>query len=122
MRRWLLLFLLLCFLLPVFSQQAKQYAFTHYSTANGLVSNTVYSIVQDKQGYIWMATIDGLQRFDGKRFITFRHSSTNPHSIPSDFVPQLNMDKDGNLWLYTGNKIGFFNPHTFLFTAVPVED
>lgn len=122
MHRCLLLLFLLCFFQPVFSQQEKQYAFTHYSTANGLVSNTVYSIVQDKQGYIWMATIDGLQRFDGKRFITFRHSSTNPHSIPADFVPQLNIDKDGNLWLYTGNKIGFFDPHTFLFTAVPVED
>lgn len=116
------LFILL--LLPctlVFSQQERQYAFTHFSTANGLVSNSVFNIVQDKQGYIWLATVDGLQRYDGNRFLTFRHSSANPHSIPADYIVQLTMDKEGNLWLYAGQKIGFFDTKKFSFTAVPIE-
>jgi ligand-binding sensor domain-containing protein len=105
----------------VFSQQERQYAFTHFSTANGLVSNSVFNIVQDKQGYIWLATVDGLQRYDGNRFLTFRHSSADPHSIPADYIVQLTMDKEGNLWLYAGQKIGFFDTKKFSFTAVPIE-
>ncbi|HEX5151199.1 MAG TPA: two-component regulator propeller domain-containing protein [Parafilimonas sp.] len=116
------LFILL--LLPctlVFSQQERQYAFTHFSTTNGLVSNSVFNIVQDKQGYIWLATVDGLQRYDGNRFLTFRHSSADPHSIPADFIPQLTKDEHDNLWLATGGKIGFFDTKKFSFTAVPIE-
>src|SRR6476620_5375001 len=112
--------LLLC--TSLFSQKEKQYAFTHFSTTNGLVSNSVFNIVQDKQGYIWFATVDGLQRYDGNRFLTFRHSSANPHSIPEDYIVQLTMDKDGNLWLYGAKKIGFFDTKKFSFTTVPIED
>src|SRR5690242_19100785 len=96
--------LLIVLLLPsvIFSQQQKEYVFTHFSTANGLVSNTVFDMAQDKQGYIWLATVDGLQRYDGNRFLTFRHSSSDPHSLPEDIIVQLYLDKDGNLWLYAG--------------------
>ena len=106
----------------LFSQQERQYAFTHFSTTNGLVSNSVFNIVQDKQGYIWLATVDGLQRYDGNRFLTFRHSNADPHSIPEDYIVQLTMDKDGNLWLYGAKKIGFFDTKKFSFTTVPIED
>ena len=121
MRYSLLLCILLSFSGTVFSQHEKQYAFTHFRTNNGLASNSVFNILQDKQGYIWFSTVDGLQRYDGNRFLTFRHSSTDPHSIPSDFVVQLTMDKDGNIWIYAGNKIGFFNTVSFSFTPVPIE-
>ena len=120
-KRYCLFFVLLMLAEFAFSQKEKQYAFTHFSTTNGLVSNSVYQIVQDKQGYIWLGTIDGLQRYDGNRFLTFRHSSTDANSIPSDFIPQLTQDKDDNLWLYTGGKIGFFNTKNFRFTSVAIE-
>src|SRR5262245_57361512 len=117
--RLFILLLLPCTLL--FSQRERQYAFTHFSTNNGLVSNSVFNIVQDKQGYIWLATVDGLQRYDGNRFLTFRHSSADPHSIPEDYIVQLTMDKEGKLWLYAGKKIGFFDTKKFSFTAVSIE-
>ena len=78
-------------------------------------------MVQDKQGYIWLATVDGLQRYDGNRFFTFRHSSADPHSIPADFISQLTKDEHDNLWLATGGKIGFFDTKKFRFTAIPIE-
>src|SRR5215472_9410275 len=105
--RYCSLIVLLIPFTTIFSQQERQYAFTHFSTNNGLVSNSVFNIAQDKQGYIWLATVDGLQRYDGNRFLTFRHSGANPHSIPADFIVQLTEDKDGNLWIYSGQKIGF---------------
>ncbi|HVX26294.1 MAG TPA: two-component regulator propeller domain-containing protein [Parafilimonas sp.] len=106
----------------VFSQQQRQYAFTHFNTANGLVANTVFDVVQDKQGYIWLATVDGLQRYDGNKFLTFRRSSVERNSITGDFLTQLTEDKDGNLWVYDGAKIGYFNTKTFAFTLVPIEN
>ncbi|MBV9961348.1 MAG: hypothetical protein JO072_03805 [Parafilimonas sp.] len=103
------------------AQQVKQYAFTHYSTNNGLVSNSVFDVVQDKQGYIWLATVDGLQRYDGSRFLTFRHSSTNPHSLPENSVLQITMDKNDNLWLYVNKKVGFFDTKKFSYTPVSID-
>jgi len=99
----------LLFYSTVFAQQEREYAFTHFSTSSGLVSNTVYDMVQDKQGYMWLATVDGLQRYDGNRFITFRHSNADPQSIPADNLVQLTEDKNDNLWIYAGDKIGFFD-------------
>src|SRR6516225_8464908 len=119
--RYCLFIFFLLSLTAVFSQRERQYALTHFSTNNGLVTNSVFNVVQDKQGYIWLATVDGLQRYDGNRFLTFRHSSADPHSIPADFIVQLTEDKNGNLWLYAGQKIGFFDTKKFSFTAIPIE-
>lgn len=119
--RYCLLIFLLAASATAFSQQEKQYAFTHFGSTNGLVSNSVFDIFQDKQGYIWLATVDGLQRYDGNRFITFRHSASDPYSIPGDFLTQLTADKDGKLWMYAGGKIGFFDTKNFNFTAVGID-
>ena len=54
------------------AQQSKQYLFTHYTTATGLISNQVNAVVQDDDGYIWIGTTDGLQRFDGMADRTLR--------------------------------------------------
>ena len=85
--RRLLYFICCLFLVSnLFGQLARQYSFTHYSINNGLASNYVYNVVQDDDGYIWISTINGLQRFDGSRFLTFQNEPGNPQSIPSEFV------------------------------------
>jgi ligand-binding sensor domain-containing protein len=58
------------------AQPVKQYYFTHYTTESGLVSTEVNSVLQDDNGYIWVGTVDGLQRFDGSRFKTFQHNTS----------------------------------------------
>lgn len=119
MRYCLLIFFIFCYV-TVFSQQEKHYAFKHFSTSNGLVSNTVHNIIQDKQGYIWFATLDGLQRYDGNRFITFRYSSTKPYSIPGDFIHRIYEDKKGNIWLWANNKVGIFHTDNFKFEEISI--
>jgi ligand-binding sensor domain-containing protein len=56
----------------LWGQQPVRYAYTHYKLADGLASNIVNNVVQDYKGFIWLATINGLQRFDGNKFLTFK--------------------------------------------------
>jgi ligand-binding sensor domain-containing protein len=116
--------ILLCisFCLQAAAQQAKQYFFTHYTARNGLLSNHVEDMVQDQKGFLWIATINGLQRFDGHWFLNFRHDPGNAASIPSDEIWELHLDKQANLWLLFGNgKVGIFNTTTFTFREVSVK-
>jgi ligand-binding sensor domain-containing protein len=102
-----------------FAQPKKNYLFARYGKVNGLVSDVCFSVVQDKQGYIWIATDHGLQRYDGKRFITFRHIEHDPTSLPSNLMGALHLDKKGRLWiLFFGKEIGYLNTATFRYTAV----
>ena len=65
--------LFFAFRLTATSQQHLQFSFTHYDMNNGLAAYDAGSITQDEEGFIWIGTINGLQRFDGNRFVTFRH-------------------------------------------------
>jgi ligand-binding sensor domain-containing protein len=81
----------------------------------------VNNVVQDDKGFIWLATIDGLQRYDGNKFITFKSKSSNPSSIPGDRVSKVFKDEKGNLWVWAKNKTGIFNTSNFTFRHVPIE-
>lgn len=117
-----LLIFLLCLHHSLLAQQARQYSFTHYSTANGLVSNHVNAVAQDKKGFIWMATTNGLQRFDGRDFITFKHNRNTPGTIPSNNLATLYCDSKGRIWIVDeDNRIGLFDNERFQYQDVQVE-
>ncbi len=100
----------------------RHYFFTHFTTATGLVSFQINSTVQDEDGYIWIGTNDGLQRFDGVRFKTFRHSDNDSTTLPSNLIWQLLIDREKNLWILTiDGKAGIFNTKTFRFTPVKIK-
>ncbi|HLA58130.1 MAG TPA: two-component regulator propeller domain-containing protein [Puia sp.] len=111
-----------CLILSATAQQPLQFLFTHYTTSSGLISNQVNSIVQDGEGYLWMGTTDGLQRFDGIRYKTFQHKENDSTSIPSNPVWQLLVDKKKNLWiLLADGRVGKFNTRSFTFHEVPAR-
>lgn len=113
------IFILLCINLQA---QTKQYFFTHYTPRNGLLSNHTEDIVQDDKGFLWVATINGLQRFDGHWFVNFRHNAADAGSIVSDEVWDIMIDRKKNLWLLFGDgRAGIFNTSTFRFTEVPAQ-
>lgn len=121
MRSILLTVLFFFIAVPLFSQQAKQYAFRHFSTLNGLTSNVVSTVLQDREGFIWIGTQNGLQRYDGNNFVTFHQSNTDPTSIPSNFIPSFYQDSKGNFWLVgDNNRVGIFDLKRFVFKEVPV--
>lgn len=113
-----LLFLSLC----AQGQLPEQYFFTHYKLSDGLASNVVNNIVQDNTGFMWLSTNNGLQRFDGNGFLTFRSDVDNAAALPSDEVTQVYKDRKGRIWVATiDNKVGIFNTLTFRYTNVPVR-
>jgi len=104
------------------AQKPRQYTFTHYTGSSGLVSNQVNSVIQDEEGYIWIATTDGLQRFDGIRYKTFRHKEGDESSIPSNTIVQMMLDKKNNLWLLMVNgEAGIFDKKRFVFHKSMVQ-
>ena len=120
LRRLLILFSIQLFVLLSYAQE--YYNFIHYPAASGIISYQVNTTVQDDEGYLWLGTTNGLQRFDGVRFKTFQHDEKNPFSLPSNPVWQLLVDKNKNLWMMLSDgRVGIFNTRNFTFKEVAVR-
>ncbi len=103
------------------AQEAKQYSFTHYSVSNGLAAYSTSVAAQDDQGFIWIGTNNGLQRFDGSRFLTFRHNPGDPNSLPDNVITHIMYDSKKNLWvLLLDGSIGIFDTRRFSFKRVNI--
>ncbi len=76
-----------------------QYRLNHWTADNGLPQNSVYGIVQADDGYLWLATLDGLARFDGVRFTVFNKS--NSPGIVNNRFTSLFKAANGDLWAGT---------------------
>jgi ligand-binding sensor domain-containing protein/signal transduction histidine kinase len=83
-----------------FAQQSQR-GFEHLSLEQGLPQNTVNCILQDSKGFLWLGTQDGLCRYDGYTFLTYRHDPRNATSISDSFIHALYEDKHGTLWIGT---------------------
>lgn len=94
---------------------AQNFRFEQFSTSNGLSSNTVYSILQDRRGFIWIGTRDGLNRFDGYRFTIFKNEQGNRHSLSYNQINALLEDREGKIWVGTHDGINVFDPATEQF-------
>jgi ligand-binding sensor domain-containing protein/nitrate/nitrite-specific signal transduction histidine kinase len=75
--------------------------FEHLSIEQGLSQNSIHSILQDRQGFMWFATEDGLDRYDGYGFQVYKHAPDNPASLSNNLVDTLYEDAEGQLWLGT---------------------
>jgi ligand-binding sensor domain-containing protein/signal transduction histidine kinase len=79
---------------------------------HGLASTQVKAFIQDHEGFLWIGTDKGLQRFDGYRFVTYRHDPSNAQSLSSSDVLSLAEDKHGVLWVGTGNGLHALHTRT----------
>jgi diguanylate cyclase (GGDEF)-like protein len=73
--------------------------FSTLSVSDGLSQAAVNSIVQDKDGYLWFATQEGLNRYDGYEIKVYQHDSADQHSLSHDWVWTLFVDSSGSLWI-----------------------
>lgn len=108
-KRLILTFFFTClYLLAAFAQTNIE--FTSLSTKDGLSSNTVNAILKDRNGLMWFATEDGLNKFDGTNFTVYRNKPNDPNSLQANDIVALHEDKDGNLWVGTsGGSLSMYN-------------
>ena len=83
----------------VAAERGAAYHYTAWTVDDGLPQNTVYSILQTRDGYLWLTTSDGLVRYDGVRFVVF--SRSNSEGIGSNRFQSLYQTEDGALWAGT---------------------
>ncbi len=94
------------------------YYFRHYQVENGLSHNTVHCIVQDKEGFLWFGSKDGLNRFDGITFKIFRPDPSDSTSLGNNFVYSLHVDPKGTLWVGTREGVYRYNAKTESFRFI----
>ncbi len=94
---------------PQEERPTGQLKFSHLSPNDGLSSSTVFNINQDDQGYLWIATEDGLNRFDGTDFQLYRHDTNNPNSISDNVVRKIFIDNNNTVWVGTQNGLNRYN-------------
>ncbi len=104
--RTLVWLLLLCRLLAG-AQEAERFDFKMYGFEEGLSHRNVFKIGQDSTGFLWIGTINGLNRFDGKKF---RHFTTGNSAVPHNFITDLWIENRHNIWLAYPGGISAFDP------------
>lgn len=95
-RAWILSWILV---IGFLSSSAQSVRFSHITTRQGLSNGNVRAILEDYQGFFWIGTEDGLQRYDGQSLVEYRHDPRDPKSISSNFIIDLFEDSHNNLWV-----------------------
>jgi ligand-binding sensor domain-containing protein len=90
----------------LFSQEIR---FDHLSVKQGLSQGNVWDVHQDKFGFIWIATEDGVNVYDGYTFTIYRNNPADSFSISNNNIDHIVEDKDGNLWIATQHGLNFYN-------------
>ena len=113
----LCLLLLLCCpgFVAVAAQPARSLRFEQLSVDDGLAQESILSMVQDGDGFMWFGSQAGLSRFDGYRVTTYRNEPGNPRSIINNWVRVLHVDRAGRLWIGTDGGLERFDPVTRTF-------
>ncbi len=117
----------LCFflLLPIFtgwsaltcaqtSQSIYDYDIKQWTSVDGLSNNSVRAITQDQQGYLWVGTLEGLNRFDGNHFENFSSNNTRRQLI-GNVITRLYTDSQGYIWVGTMTGLSGLNSRTLKF-------
>lgn len=96
--------------------------FNRYTVDEGLTHNNIIDLIQDKNGFIWISTEDGLNVFDGYEFRSFRKDDTDSTSISDNRSTCIVEDADGNIWVGAANGLNRYNQQTKSFTIYRSND
>ena len=116
-RFYIIISLILIFGIESLDSLAQSIKFNHLTVEDGLSNNIVNTVIQDRTGFMWFGTEDGLNRYDGYEFKVFRHISSDSSSLSDNSIWALTEDRKGNIWI--GTKAGVldrYNPENEKFT------
>ena len=122
MKRFLQL-IILNFIVNVINCNAQQQnQFTHFTTEDGLSQSSVFSIVQDDIGFMWFATEDGLNKFDGKKFTVYRPIENDSTSLPDLGIRKIYKKRTRKIWVLTlRGRLCRYNPHKNNFVRLKIQ-
>src|SRR5580698_2257179 len=109
-------------ILFVFGAQAQRFTFKAYTQLEGLVNLNINCMLQDRAGFLWLGTDNGLSRYDGARFATFGKAD----GLTSPYILALSQDSTGRLWVGTSGGL-FYLEHdrfievTFNGSSLPID-
>jgi len=96
--------------------------FTELNNRDGLSSTVVLDIAEDDKGYIWLATMNGLNRYSGYDIKQYHPSDIDPNALPSGFIQTLFVDSEGTLWIGTHSGLARYRPKTDDFDIYASEN
>jgi signal transduction histidine kinase/sugar lactone lactonase YvrE len=92
--------------------------YTSYGTDDGLPQSSVWSIVQDKRGFLWIGTSDGICRFDGYNFVSYRGDVSDSSFFTGSIYSKFYCDSNGKLWAISQNGVGVYDRISDRFTPL----
>jgi ligand-binding sensor domain-containing protein len=101
--------ILLTYVLPFAPALGQHYNFINYSTESGLAQSQIRSIAQDKNGYLWLGTLAGLSKYDGKKFVNY----SIQNGLIDNQIISLAADRSMGLWIGTMGGLNYFNGGKF---------
>jgi signal transduction histidine kinase/DNA-binding response OmpR family regulator/streptogramin lyase len=96
---------IIALLLSILTVNAQNSTWTHYSTDDGLTENSILSMYQDKQGFMWFGSFSGLNRFDGYKFKTYKALAGDKNGLKSDKIEYITEDNYGFIWIRTNEGV-----------------
>ncbi len=95
--------------------QQQSLQFEHFSTREGLSQINVNCIIQDSRGFMWIGSRNGLNRYDGYKFTTYRYDAKNDSSLSNNMITDLAEDQEGNIWIATQSGLNKYERKTGSF-------
>ncbi|MEM1319779.1 MAG: two-component regulator propeller domain-containing protein [Bacteroidota bacterium] len=102
--------------------QAQPLRFEHMAEKHGFLGNAVNDILQDEQGFLWIATPDGLGRYDGVEVVEYRSDRNDATTISNNNIKNFWLAPGGEIWIGTGGGLNCYDPQTAQFRRYYFEE
>ncbi|MEW9798123.1 EAL domain-containing protein [Alteromonas sp. CYL-A6] len=116
------LMLSFCATLPATATEISDIRFLELNQRDGLSENFIFDITEDEKGYLWFATLNGLNRYSGYDIKQYYPSDVDSSSLPSGLITTLHIDREGKLWVGTYEGLALYQPETDNFRVYNKEN
>ncbi|VAX27262.1 DNA-binding response regulator, AraC family [hydrothermal vent metagenome] len=106
---------------PAFIFAQDNFVFENLSIPQGLSNPTINCIYEDKYGFLWLGTEDGLSRYDGYDFKVYKNNPSDSASLPGNSIRTINEDNNGNLWIGGSNVLAKYDRKNNTFKSVKFD-